>query len=799
MSVSCNQQLLTPRRQRIIYAELKLKEGKSTPCSNSVKKLCPSVTEFKNLRSNKALVRHYLKIRSSKTVSSIMFLKSRDGNAGINSNADEELMNYLSKLQAHDDEEVMDVRTSKYRNEQKRQELQYDRVGDEPGNTTTMGQENKTMPHWPLRNKKGNVKEEFQKSVDELFFRLSLGLVGQKIIMVNAPITNLNSKEKDLIKRGFFQTATLENVIRVLDGDWPPVDFHAERIEDLQDKRARPLNTTAEDYIYVRHQLNYWLTKNQSGQGIEVPEIPFGAITILFRYGYKYHLKHERIIDEEAAFSVLEGPPSLQRAKERLGLVEEWEKEDPEGVYSSLMEYMAERKLRDLHEQVMDNVSNSTSASTPGRLSGDEDSHQDRVESPKLNRFPQNPEENKVDSDIEVPRQVIPAVEAHPFKLGHAALVHLIERKYRDAPYSDDAWEWKTELLKLSPDLKACLRCGNADHGTTRGCRLQEDKSDDESRGEDNYFQPAAASLAALNKRGYICPYRYCRLRSVHDIRACPGLHQRCDRCRSRGHDSQSYTSPTDGIIYTNCPEIAAAFNEEKPNSASSPSYSQLLAAFEGHAGTGIMTQWRFHVAAAGFFPALGEGDVSILSAVGYRWLLAVETNHAVSLLHKINRLCADTFTIEGRKSLQYEEIQDQDWNHIWKERAILDSKRKEERRREERPAKMARRDSSPPRHSSYDRSNSGPSRNRSSPPPVRHPHARYSPHEGMDRSPAPREAQDGRERHHQHRHSFHSAPERNPSPREIQDGRYRHFNGRGRSSTGHHNPRIMDGRGRRN
>ena len=74
-------------------------------------------------------------------------------------------------MSAHDDEEVMDVRTSKYRNEQKRQELQYDRVGDEPGNTTTMGQENKTMPHWPLRNKKGNVKEEFQKSVDELFFK----------------------------------------------------------------------------------------------------------------------------------------------------------------------------------------------------------------------------------------------------------------------------------------------------------------------------------------------------------------------------------------------------------------------------------------------------------------------------------------------------------------------------------------------------------------------------------------------------------------------------------------------------
>ena len=795
MSVSHRQQLLNPWETKISYAELELKKGKNPPCPNSAKKLCPSVTEFKNLRSNKALIQYYLKIRSSKTANSILCLKSRDGSIGINPNADKDLMNYLSKLQAHDDEEVMDARTSKFHNEKKHQELQYDRVGDEPGNTTTVNQENKTMPHWPLRNKKGHVKEEFQKSVDELFGRLSLGLVGQKIIMVNAPIVSLTFKEKDLIKRGFFQTATLEGVVRVVDGDWPPADFHAERIEDLQDKKARPPNTTADDYIYIRHQLNYWHTKNLSGQGVEVPEIPYGAITTLFRYGYKYHLKHERIIDEEATFSV----QSLRRAKERLELVEEWEKEDPEGMYSSLMEYLAERKLRDLHEQVMDNVSNSTPASTPGRLSGDEDSHQDRVESPKLNRFPQNPEENRVDSDLDVPRQVVPADEAHPFKLGHAALAHLIERKYKDEPYSDDAWEWKTELLKLSPDLKACLRCGNADHDTTRGCRLREDRSDDESREENNYFQPAAASLAALNKRGYICPYPYCRLRSVHDIRACPGLHQRCDRCRCRGHDSQSYTSPKDGIIYSHCPEIAAAFNEEKPNSASSPSYSQLLAAFEGHAGTGVMTQWRHHVAAAGFFPALGEGDVSILSAVGYKWLLAVETNHAVSLLHKINRLCADTFTIEGRKSLQYEKIQDQDWSYIWKERAILDSKRKEERRREERPAKMARRDSTPPRHSSYDKSNPGPSRNRNSPPPVRHPHARYSPHEGMDRSPAPREAQDGRDRYHQHRHSFHSAPERNPSPREIQDGWYRHSNGRGRSSTGHHHPRVMDGRGRRN
>ena len=795
MSVSHNQQTLNPWETKIFYAELKLKKGKNPPCPNSAEKLCPSVTEFKNLKSNKALVQHYLKIRSSKTANSILCIKSRDGSTGINQNADKELMNYLSKLQALDDEEVMDARTSKFHNEKKHQELQYDRVGDEPGNITTVNQENKTMPHWPLRNKKGHVKEEFQKSVDELFARLSLRLVGQKIIMVNAPIVSLTFKEKDLIKRGFFQTATLEGVVRVVDGDWPPADFHAERIEDLQDKKSRPPNTTADDYIYIRHQLNYWHTKNLSGQGIEVPEIPYGAITTLFRYGYKYHLKHERIIDEEAAFSV----QSLRRAKERLELVEEWEKEDPEGMYSSLMEYLAERKLRDLHEQVMDNVSNSTPESTPGRLSGDEDSHQDRVESPKLNRFPQNPEENKVDSNLDAPRQVVPAVEAHSFKLGHAALAHLIERKYRDEPYSDDAWEWKTELLKLSPDLKACIRCGNADHDTTRGCRLREDRSDDESREENNYFQPAAASVAALNKRGYICPYPYCRLQTVHDIRACPGLHQRCDRCRCRGHGSQAYTSPKDGIIYTHCPEIAAAYNEENPNSASSPSYSQLLAAFEGHAGTGVMTQWRNHVAAAGFFPALGEGDVSILSAVGYKWLLAVETNHAVSLLHRINRLCTETFTIEGRKSLQYEEIQDEDWNYIWKERAILDSKRKEERRREERPAKMARRDPTPPRHSSYDRSNSGPPRNRSSPPPVRHSHARYSPHEGMDRSPAPREAQDGRDRHHQHRHSFHSAPERNPSPREIQDGRYRHFNGRGRSSTGHHNPRIMDGRGRRN
>ena len=796
MSVSRNQQVLNHQRTKITYAELKLKEGNNPPCPNSAEKLCPSVTEFKNLRSNKALVRHYLKIRSSKTANSILCLKSRDGSTGINTKADKELMNYLSNLQAHDDEEIMDARTDKFRNEQKHQELQYDKIGDEPGDTTAVSQENKTMAHWPLRVKKGHVKEEFQKSVDELFYRLSLGLVGQKTIMVNAPIVSLTFKEKDLIKRGFFHTATLEGRVRVVDGDWPPADFHAERIEDPQDIKARPPNTTVDDYIYIRHQLNYWHIKNLSGQGVEMPEIPYGAITILFRYGYKLHLKHERIIDEEAA-----GPSneeSLQRATERLELVEEWENEDPKGMYTSLMEYLAERKLHDLRAHVMSNVSNSSPSSTPGRLSGDEDSHQDRVESPKLNRFPQNQEEIKVDSNLDVPNQVVPAAEVQSFKLSHAQLAHLIERKYKDEPYSDDAWEWKTEILKLRPDLKVCIKCGNANHDTARGCRLREDRSDDESR-EENYFQPAAASLAALNKRGYICPYPYCKVRSVHDIRACPGLHQRCDRCRCRGHGSQTYTSPKDGKIYADCPEVAAALNEEKPNSASSPSYSQLLAAFEGHAGTGIMTQWRYNVAAAGFFPALGEGDASILSAVGYKWLLAVETNHAVSLLHKINRLCADTFTIEGRKSLQYEEIQDQDWNHIWKERAILDNKRREERRREERPAKMARRDSTPPRHSSHDRSNSGPSRNRNSPPPVRHQHARYSPHEAMDRSPAPREAHDSRDRHHPHRHSFHSTLERNPLPRDIQDGRYRHPSGRGRIPTGHHNPRIMDGRGRRN
>ena len=750
--------------------------------------------DFEELKHRQDLADFYIAMRRSRTQNAVFFLESRDGSYGINSNADEDLIRRLSNLQAHDEDDYEadeTTRRDKFANEKPPPQplaIQFEPqgnvdIGSLPKIPKIPKVSHQGTGHWPVRLKKNSANaktkpEDLQKAFNELFVKLDLAFDEARAIIVSTPITSISYKDKDLFKRAIFQTAITKGGVRVVDGAFPPEAplFRLTTVDNPKSKEARPYNTTTDEYVYIRARRMYWTLRGGApGDGYLLPEIPYSAVTLPFRSGYHCHLENERLTDEDDPDPLIRNEHSLGRARSRLRLVEQWVNEDPDGTYTSLQEFMAEQNVV---QNVMSDFSISTPMSTPGRIS---ESNDERVESPTLNKIVQSSGAPAADSSLEI--LDLADLDAVPKKtqssaLNEQALDHLIQRNYKDEPYSQQAWEWQSEVAKIQPDLKVCRKCGDSNHRTAKCSRARQEE---EGREENNYFQPAAASLAALQKQGYRCPYSYCREGESHIIKACPGLHQRCETCRCRGHDSKTYPGEG-GVFYTQCPQVAELLNIKNPNTASSPSFSQLIAEFEKHADSGMMTKWRYHVAATGFYPVWGEGDVPMLGAIGYRWLNNLETNIALTLLKNINELCSAAFTVGGIKGLQFQVIPDRDWTAIWKARKDLSDRRKEERKREDgpKPAKQPRTFSPPPGHSG------GPPR----PSPSYGSYGSYPPYghrpPGQSRSRSPPPAN----RRPLHRHSPHAVPLRNPSTMEFQDGhRTMIHDGRNRNRRGEYHP----------
>ena len=700
----------------------------------------------------------------------VFYLETRDD---YNANIVEDLTNKLSHLQTQDDEDTPAMRYSRLNSE--RSQASNEREEDAI-DASTSGR------RWPVKIKKQKSEElkrkseAMQRDFDEMASKYSVSFINDKIILFPDNLGKIPDKHKGLIKRACFMTIVKEGEVRVVDGGLG----NSLRLTpiDSQDLRARPVDAKMEEFIYLRSHRGYW-TWRGSCEGLILPEMPPAAVDFASRPGYRWHLEHERLEDED--FPANNQPPdehTRRRATTLLGLVDAWIKDDPDGkLYSSLQDYTS---VNHVNDQVMSDADRRTPASTPGRSNASE-LGEERMQSPTLDKVTQPPAPATpnpgatpapVVPNLGAPAPVMPnlgaplapvapnpdviPMEVHPLPdLDRVAVADLIERRFKDETHNEEAWTWKTELLKLEPNLHVCIRCNASTHETSKCPQAIPKREQGGGRGVQLYYVPAQDSVAARQDKGYRCPYPYCHMDEYHRINSCPALHRRCPKCRCRGHGNGTYQAEGNRI-YADCPQIAINLNDVTPGSAVSPSYSTLIDHFEKHADSGHMTRWRHHVAACGFYPCWGEGDVSMVSAIGYRFLNSLEIITALELIRQVNQLCATAFISEGRPSLQWTVVPDKFWPEIWEGRAKIDKAKKEAKRKEKKEqegedapkAPKSLRRHSPPRYISPSRpgrQSHGPShrpdtrymgrenssyhsRSRSPPPNRRYPNHQYPP-----------------------------------------------------------------------
>ena len=510
--------------------------------------------------------------------------------------------------------------------------------------------------------------------------KTGISSVGRVITVPNLAGVDLTKSQRTWLRRFMFLTSVPAGSIRTVEGVFPLKGFKLHDLVAPSDLKANAFlrKTTLNDYIYLRGSKKYWVVpdnfKKGSKDGFCLPEIPPSVITLEFRHGYRTHLQDERALDEgNPALATYESRNSFN---ERLAQMASWCREDPHGHIASLQIFLNSRAIK---TEVNHPPSPAPAASA---MEEGEENLRGLVRDPP----PPPPLEDEIEEPVLAEIAAPASSSEGGISLSQQGIQLLVNRPFRDAGYLKAAEDWRPELLKLRPNLQVCRSCGDKSHASNRCNRSLSGGNPHMPSGE-AWCPPEPTSLAAKMLDGFVCPYPLCRVTKAHVLSACDDLHQRCARCRARGHSSEIWDVPEQpGHYETHCPMIAQDQNSRIADSATSPTWDELLLQFESCASSGEMTKFRFHSAGCGFYPAQGEGDLEVLKALGYRWMSQLAAAEAIGLISSIHGLCDRAF---GTRSLQYTELSDSEWNLVFQRR---EAKRARELRESQAQAKEASR-----------------------------------------------------------------------------------------------------------
>ena len=644
--------------------------------------VCPQTEGFGIFpKSDKKLSEFYLNARHSKLEQRVKYVS-------------EDLLQRMSELQTH----CYDNEADRRLDDTNTASADTPSAVDDPslvGNTSETPQSG----IWDVALVKTSEKEvagQFARYQD-LRNKTGMSFDGIRVLSLPSEITcNLSKIDRLWFRRGIFRTKMSRGLIRVLSGPFSLKGYKIKVINSTRDFRANPSALSLDDLVYVRHHVAYWYTKGDTkgGDGWLIPEIPPHLITPLYREGVLTHMREERAEDENASEKAT--PESRSRLHDSYANVEAWIREDPEGRAGTLPIFIASRALKvevpapttsDVNDEEMldfDNIDSLGSKTSS-------DPTESRIESPIPKSVIQTSQSDAQASLAQHSPSVSidsSATTDPPNVLDPRALKFLIDNPYKCEGYLQEAKDMESECLKLKPNLNVA-ECG----GSNKSSRTLSSSSS-QSPSETQWYTPKAESLAAKKPGNFKCPYPYCRNSTYHLLTTCEALHQRCTKCRCRGHDDLIMEiEGRPGIYNAQCPVVANASNTGNTPTVFSPRWQELLDMFENFAYQGVLTRYRFHSAGMGFYPAKAEGDLEIIKAIGYKWLILLDAENALALLGNIHNLCYEAF---GEESLRYSELPDNTWTTVFKER---DTKRNHKRdSKDANPAKVARQQSPNPR-----------------------------------------------------------------------------------------------------
>ena len=457
------------------------------------------------------------------------------------------------------------------------------------------------------------------------------------------------------LQRAFFLSATPPKSICVIDGPLP-AGFKIDQV--TSDRRAELSQMKLSEFIYVRASLRYWFAPGTfsaevgtKGNGYFIPEVPPELVTPCYREGYQRHLLSERA-EDEAAMGTEGSRASLQ---DRVAQIANWLEGDKLGEMPSLQAFL------DFKTQESKPAPNPPPEATDlNEIAIDE-----LFDLEAELEVSSTDEDDKAESPVDEAMLLAPEAPLSEQPLSPEGMNFLVERPLRDAGHHKEADEYKSQILKLSPDLGVCLLCGEKNHTTSRCYRKS---TGPPASGGESWYKAKAGSIVALEAQGFQCAYTYCRISTRHALASCASLHQRCKRCRARGHGDQVWEYPEHpGFYQTYCPHVAQDRNSSGVVSTYAPTWSDLLGQFESWASSGCMTRFRYHSVGCGFFPIHAEGDLQIAHALGYTWLKQLSAEEAVTLLATIHALCINAF---GEQSLRYTALSDEIWDEVYRSRA---------------------------------------------------------------------------------------------------------------------------------
>ena len=457
------------------------------------------------------------------------------------------------------------------------------------------------------------------------------------------------------LQRAFFLSATPPKSICVIDGPLP-AGFKIDQV--TSDRRAELSQMKLSEFIYVRASLRYWFAPGTfsaevgtKGNGYFIPEVPPELVTPCYREGYQRHLLSERA-EDEAAMGTEGSRASLQ---DRVAQIANWLEGDKLGEMPSLQAFL------DFKTQESKPAPNPPPEATDlNEIAIDE-----LFDLEAELEVSSTDEDDKAESPVDEAMLLAPEAPLSEQPLSPEGMNFLVERPLRDAGHHKEADEYKSQILKLSPDLGVCLLCGEKNHTTSRCYRKS---TGPPASGGESWYKAKAGSIVALEAQGFQCAYTYCRISTRHALASCASLHQRCKRCRARGHGDQVWEYPEHpGFYQTYCPHVAQDRNSSGVVSTYAPTWSDLLGQFESWAASGCMTRFRYHSVGCGFFPIHAEGDLQIAHALGYTWLKQLSAEEAVTLLATIHALCINAF---GEQSLRYTALSDEIWDEVYRSRA---------------------------------------------------------------------------------------------------------------------------------
>ena len=262
----------------------------------------------------------------------------------------------------------------------------------------------------------------------------------------------------------------------------------------------------------------------------------------------------------------------------------------------------------------------------------------------------------------------------------HASTISfMVDRPYEDTPTPHpESLKYASEFLKLKPDLGVCAKCGECDHSSHR-CAFETSAEGKNAKAVPSQYEdlitPHKDSLAARGFRGLIrCIYPYCETPDTHRIEACNSLHERCETCRTRGHNNFVQEDiDLDGktSYISNCPvrrqELAKDGSE-----VNGPDWTTLQFDFERFANFGTFTKYRKSNPLAGWFPAYSEKDGKIIRAIGYTWLCQSAPVEAFALLTSMSKSMQKMF------GCPFQPYSDDDWTLIHRRRMAKRPKKPE-------------------------------------------------------------------------------------------------------------------------